>query len=114
MSHFGECPREPTGDECNRNAIVFESDDTIGYAIWYPQMGGYAGRAVAMMDKQWVETDHGATGGCIDVFVWHDGDFPFGEGEPRVIHHCDPQAFMEFGKTLTELNDRGRRTEVAP
>lgn len=97
------------------NAIVFTDEQHIGYAIWYPQMGGHVGRAVAVCDKRWSETQVGSRlGGCIDVHVWHNGDFPFGDDEtPVVIHHCAPEQFIEFGQALTRLNLRSR-DDVAP
>lgn len=104
-------PALPTPEQCSEHAKVFETEHKVGHAIWYPQMGGYAGRAVAVMDKHWEEQEAGAvTGGCIDVYVWHDGEFPFleDEGSPREIHHCSPEQFIEFGETLRELNTRGR------
>lgn len=105
-------PTEPTSDECNARARVFENDHVVGYAMWYPQMGGYGGKALAMFDKEWTETGAGAIGGCIDVYVWHDGSFPFSEDglSPRRIHHCDPKQFVEFGNTLARLNAKGRKT----
>jgi len=111
MSNSDDIP-EPTSDQCNEHAEVFRRDGMVGYAIWYPQMGGYSGKAVAVMCEQWTENDAGGrTGGCIDVFVWHDGEFPFdGESgrDPVRIHHCDPEQFIEFGQTLQRLNTAGR------
>lgn len=107
-------PTEPTGDQCNKRLKVYEDEYRVGYAIWYPQMGGYVGKAVAVMDKEWIEHDGGSEGGCIDVYVWHDGEFPFNEDDerqPAHIHHCDPEQFIEFGTALKELNDKNRRTE---
>lgn len=102
--------QEPTCEQCIRNDRVFEDKYRVGYAIWYPQMGGYVGRAIAVLDKKWAQRDDGAAmGGCIDVLVWHDGEFPFGEGGPREIHHCDPEQFIQFGKKLKELNDAGKQ-----
>lgn len=104
--------QRPTGEQCESNAKVYEQGGTIGYAIWYPQMGGYVGTAVALFDKEWTEYPHGAAeGGCIDVLVWHDGEFPFGNnGEPpNAIHHCDPEQFIKFGKKLAEINEQGRK-----
>jgi hypothetical protein len=103
--------KEPTSEQCSNKEQVFEDETKVGYAIWYPQMGGYIGKAVALFDKQWKSYPHGSSeGGCIDVFVWHNGEFPFSESEcePREIHHCDPEQFVEFGKSLTEINERGR------
>lgn len=100
---------EPTPEQCSSRAKVFEDDHRNGFAIWYPQMGGYSGRAVAVFDKQWIEFEQSAEGGCVDVYVWHNGDFPFHEGEnPALMHHCDPQQFIDFGKRLKELNDAGK------
>jgi hypothetical protein len=106
--------REPTWDQCTANDKVYDGDGVVGYAIWYPQMGGYVGKAIAVMDKEWVEYKGGSRkGGCIDVFVWHNGEFPFGEEDdnPREIHLCDPEQFIVFGEKLSELNSRGCRKD---
>lgn len=104
--------QEPTCEQCSANEKVFEDGHKVGYAIWYPQMGGYIGKAVALMDKEWTEFPNGSdVGGCFDVLVWHDGEFPFdGEGgnTPRHLHHCEPEQFVAFGEKIAELNDRGR------
>lgn len=75
--------RIPTGDECSKHAKMHEDEHRVGYAIWYPQMGGYVCRAVALLNKGWKQYENGsAEGGCIDVYVWHNGEFPFeGEGD---------------------------------
>jgi hypothetical protein len=83
--------REPTAEECSAHTPVTLDETLSGVACWYPQMGGYWGKAVAVAD-----------GGCVDVYVWHDGDFPFGEdGRPPVeLHHCDGGQFVAFGQFL--------------
>jgi hypothetical protein len=102
-------PSEPTSEQCNNHDQVFESHDHVGYAIWYPSMGGYSGKAVAVMCKKWVDEGTSRTGGCIDVYVWHDGEFPFHDGEqPTIIHHCCPEGFITFGEKLSRLNNKGR------
>lgn len=105
-------PREPTADECTHNDRVDE-----GIAIWYPQMGGYVAKAVAVKDN-----------GCTNLYVWHNGEFPFGGSitstecwcycdecpcckdrtalhpkPPVRIHHCDTSQFIQFGETLERL-----------
>ena len=104
---------EPTSDQCSSNDVVFDNGQCFGVAIWYPQMGGYIARAVACMDCEWREGPDGSwsEGGCIDVYVWHDGEFPFSDDgrSPRMIHHCDPDQFIEFGETLAEINARGKK-----
>lgn len=87
---------EPTADECSQHAKVCETDEIVAYALWYPQMGGYRGSAIAEIDKR---------NGCVDVYVWHDGEFPFGDESPKVIHHCDASQFIEFGQLLLSLKD---------
>ena len=104
--------KEPTSEQCTHNDKVYEDEGRIGYAIWYPQMGGYVGRAIAVVDKDWMQRDDGAAiGGCIDVLVWHDGIFPFSDGEdnPREIHHCEPEQFIRFGEKLKELDDANKK-----
>jgi hypothetical protein len=75
-------------------------------ACWYPQIGGYAGKAVVMTDDD----------GCADVWVWHDGQFPFrslddaDDGPPRspvLLHHCDGGGFIRFGQLLERLAGGG-------
>ena len=88
---------EPTADQCIGHAQVYEDDQYVGYAIWYPQMGGYVGKAVALFRKS---TPPDA---CFDVYLWHDGEFPFGDAEPIVLHHCDPAQFVTFGRQIIAL-----------
>jgi hypothetical protein len=96
-------PREPTSDECSSHARI-DVDGDVGYACWYPQMGGYVAKAVAMYDGS-------AEGGCFDVYVWHDGDFPFSEDHygipenPRELHHCSGQQFIAFGEFLVSIEN---------
>lgn len=104
---MAEIPKEPTGEQCSANCEVFRRAGKVGYAIWYPQMGGYVGKAVAVVDEKWSISGDVYYGGCVDVYVWHDGEFPFSETDesPRLIHHCDPEQFINFGRRLTELNN---------
>ena len=108
--------KEPTAEQCSAREKVYEDESLVGYAIWYPQMGGYVGKAVALLDKEWSERADGARmGGCFDVLVWHDGSFPFSDEysdrpvQPARLHHCDPDQFIEFGQAVAELNARGRQ-----
>lgn len=110
-----DIPKEPTPDQCTGNEVVYKTEYKVGYAIWYPQMGGYVGRAVAVMDRSWTEySGGGRSGGCVDVYVWHDGQFPFSEDgrDPYLVHHCSPEQFVVFGETIERLNDKGRICEL--
>ena len=102
-------PKCPTGQQCEDHERVYETESKVGHAVWYPQMGGYVGKAVAVFDKQWYyDGETGvARGGCVDVYVWHDGEFPFDDGPPAVLHYCDPAQFIEFGETLVRINQQG-------
>jgi len=99
-------PREPTADECSKHAHIEDG----WYAIWYPQMGGYVGKAVVH-----------ASGGCFDSYVWHGGEFPFSDDRdglsyeeaehsrqslPIRLHHCDPDQFIDFGETVKKLMEK--------
>ncbi len=86
--------REPTPEECSAGTQI-----AIGmFATWYPQMGGYVGRGVVCIQENSEKDD------CFEVYVWHDGEFPFsGEGgrNPVRIHHCSTEQFREFADFVT-------------
>ena len=106
---------KPTSEQCENKERVFENAHKVGYALWYPKMADALARAVAVFDKDWVEQENGSCiGGCVDVYVWHDGEFPFcGEGpesrEPVLLHFCQPDMFIEFGVALTALNEHWKK-----
>lgn len=102
--------KEPTCEQCSANEKVAEDDHTVSYAIWYPQMGGYVGKAIATFAKG------EGTEGCFDVLVWHDGEFPFrGEGgkQPCQLHHCAAGQFVDFGEAVAELQEATASTLAA-
>ena len=102
---------EPTAKQCSQRLAVGEDEHKFAYALWYPQMGGYVAKAIAVFDKNWTDIGNVRSGGCIELYIWHNGDFPFGDGNnPAHLHHCDSQQFIDFGKTLTVLNAKGRTT----
>lgn len=86
--------KEPTPIECNMNTPVFKDGKEVGFATWYPQMGGYIARCIVL-----TEADNN---NCFDCLIWHDGEFPFTEGDrnPNVVHHCDADQFIDFGKLV--------------
>lgn len=91
--------QEPTAGQCSSNADMGDGC----FAIWYPQMGGYVGRAVVAIGNG--DSD------CFDVYVWHDGEFPFRGDEgrkPCVLHHCSPEQFIEFGEAVASLQEKRR------
>ena len=108
--------KEPSLEDCNRNSKVFDSEDQVGFACWYPQMGGYSAKAVAFFTKPWGGyEDESEYSGCVDVFIWHDGEFPFtGEDSqssvraPVALHHCDIRDFVVFGEKLSRLGKKIR------
>lgn len=98
LDHW-KTPKEPTAEQCTAQEQVGESD----WACWYPQMGGYVGKAVVRRCLT-----NGDMDACYDVFVWHDGEFPFTEqdGPPKLVHHCSPEQFVRFGQFLLTLEPR--------
>jgi hypothetical protein len=88
--------REPTHDECKAHARIALDDGKTGVACWYPQMGGYTAHAVIVLDA-----------GCVDVYVWHDGLFPFrgDEQSPVELHHCDGGQFVQFGMLIQSVTE---------
>lgn len=90
-------PCRPTADECSQHARVPICEGLTGFACWYPQMGGYGSKCVVVF-----ATEDGPDG-CFEAYVWHDGQFPFEEGEPRCVHHCRARQFVEFGELVGRM-----------
>jgi hypothetical protein len=98
MKHL-DPPREPTPEECTTGARIGDH----GQAFWWPQMGGYAARAVAVA---WPDDC------CLDVWVWHDGQFPFGgtcqscgdARSPVRVHMDDGDGWIRLGEFLNSLD----------
>ncbi len=96
-------PPCPTDEQIAANAPIRWHDGfkaREGFACWYPQMGGYVGRCVVVLEP---------TSGpppdepCFTAYVWHDGEFPFtGESgrKPVVLHHCGADQFVDFGELV--------------
>lgn len=97
MIETGANPPEPTGEQCSSNARI-EWEGRSLFACYYPQMGGYGAKCL-------VEP----LGGCFDVWIWHDGAFPFSDdddrGPVRHLHHCDANQFVRFGEWVNSLSD---------
>lgn len=101
---------EPTTDQCSAHEVITLPDGQQAVAGWYPQMGGYSGRCLIVPDLE--------SPGSVDVYVWHNGDFPFkgydadeyfpGEPvrSPSRLHHCDPDQFVGFGKFCEHVVDQ--------
>lgn len=94
-------PPEPTAEQCGAHAPLQWVDrgrTAHGFAIWYPQMGGYVGKAVIEPT-----VDEKGSPGCFEAWVWHDGEFPFHGDSPVVMHHCSPEQFIRFGEAVIKL-----------
>lgn len=96
-------PKEPTADECSQHAEWHDERLGACVAFWFPQLGGYVAKAVVAPDQ-----------GCLAVWVWHDGDFPFSGDKqaPRELHVCDPEQFIALGTFLTAFLDRQPKEEA--
>jgi len=93
-------PAEPTPEQCSACSPVERpkgwGEEWKFFAIWYPQMGGYVGKAVIAI----------CGNGCFEAFIWHDGSFPFnGDSFPAHIHHCMARQFIEFGEDIIKLQE---------
>jgi hypothetical protein len=95
VTYIGGVIDPPTAEQCTARELI-EIEGRRGVALWWPQMGGYVGKAVIFADP-----DGGA-----DVLVWHDGEFPFegtcpncGEDrQPARIYVTDPGDWVRFGR----------------
>lgn len=97
-------PACPTPQQCSDKARVeIPGSDTRAHAVWWPQMGGYTGKAVVTI------TD------CADLWLWHDGQFPIKDDQaPREIHLCDPRQWIDVFQWLKDEVDREIGDEVEP
>lgn len=98
MSHY-PTPRVPTAQQCSDRAAI-EVPGIPGHpgvparAFWWPQMGGYHGRAVATI------------GDCSELWLWHDGQFPTHDGgTPQQIHLDSYQDWIDTFTWLQEQYD---------
>lgn len=102
MSRYNGHPPMPTGGECEALARLPDFNGRPAFAAWYPQMGGYAAKAVIVLMTDATED------GCFDAYVWHDGEFPFHEvgDDPARVHHCSAGQFVEFGNEVLAMFKR--------
>lgn len=87
---------DPTHEQCTNNERINLGGECYGVAAWYPSMGGYVSHCVIVPSDD----------GCVDVYIWHDGEFPFGasdDAQPVVLHHCAPDAFIGFGQLCDRI-----------
>ena len=95
-------PPEPMGEQCTARAQLPDFEGKRAFACWYPQMGGYVGKCIVLLDSDAEHCDV-----CFEAFVWHDGEFPFGADSrpnerPARLHHCMPSQFVAFGAWVLE------------
>lgn len=96
---------EPTTEQCRNNTIWTDEDGFRYLTFYWPQMGGYSAKALARISTEEDE-------GCVMVWVWHDGEFPFTESErefenkpksPAVLHICDFEDWLQAIERLAKF-----------
>ena len=99
--------RMPTSEECSANAVFERVECGAWHALFSPQFGGYCGPAAVYIG------DGSNEESCFELVVWHDGEFPLGDGnpgEPIAVHCCSAEQFVRFGKRVLAM----QRGEVKP
>ena len=92
--------RPPTADEIRNESIV--NFDGLDYkAFWFPQLGGYCGKA-------WLDVRDENNNDCFDVYLYHDGAFPFDDKDPVNLHFCDVDQIKDFYKFVQKEFKRVR------
>lgn len=93
--------RCPTSEECATHAAYERTDWGTWHALWSPQFGGYVARcAVFVFDE---DKDH-PSNSCLEIALWHDGEFPTGpDSAPVELHVCDPDQIVRFGETVKKM-----------
>jgi hypothetical protein len=98
-------PTEPTAEQCSKRERLPAFNGQQAFACWYPQMGGYSGKCVVVSEAGPFDL-HQRDLPCFEVYVWHDGDFPFsGEQVPVYFHHCAADQFIEFGNRVRAFQE---------
>jgi hypothetical protein len=105
-------PPMPTADQCSKHERLPDFNNFPAFACWYPSMGGYVGKAIVVITPDVDPGENVRQPGdydrCFDVYVWHNGKFPFSDDEydqsvsPIRLHHCCPSEFIEFGEFVIE------------
>lgn len=96
-------PREPTYEEIATHALVYETENEVGHACWYPQMSGYIAKCVVVMPKISQQIRDHNESPCFTAYVWHDGEFPFSSNSPIHLHHCSPEQFRRFADVVETI-----------
>jgi hypothetical protein len=92
MATVSGIPAEPTSAQCDaKERVSIPGSTAVAHAVWWPQMGGKPGKAVATI------------GDCSTVWLWHDGQLPLNGREPRQIHLC---GYGEWIETFEWLKSR--------
>jgi len=96
----------PTGEQCEKQAVVAESSGRIAYAMFTPQIAGYHAKAVTIIEKDWLDDDTNC-GGEVELLVWHDGEFPTPDEEPYFVTEIgDTEDLVDFAQTIHALNEK--------
>jgi len=77
-------------------------------------MGGYGSRCVVYVNQSTPDDPTGDN--CFDVYVWHDGEFPFaedGQREPVRLHHCSPRQFIRFAEDVLKCARREKELKLS-
>jgi hypothetical protein len=122
-----DTPPYPTSEQCTANAPLKWGNGRRGFATWrYPQMGGYGARSVVeflattVAPKEGLANAPGIPDFCFDVWIWHDGEFPFDPDDvdnrgrrPTCLHHCNAEQFITFGQLVEAKGEEFLIAEAA-
>jgi hypothetical protein len=108
----GDHPVEPSPADC-QNQATGRWGERETKACWFTQMGGYCAKCVMVYDRSGTDNGH------LEIFVWHNGDFPFITGDddeekPRKIHICDPTDWKHFSEKMMAFVDAKTVEEDEP
>lgn len=93
--------KQPSPEQCSSNALLYENDNVMKFAMWFPQMGGYCSVSVVTIDKH---ASHCKGNPCYDVDFWHDGDFPYDNLPPRNLHFCNSVQLRRMADDIDNMS----------
>lgn len=124
--------KKVTAQQCSTNEIVElevvgipnerAAYTRIGIAFWHPQWGGYGAHAVMVPSNCPSGPNDAAMAEecppeemCFDVYVWHNGEFPYdGDKPPREYHYCQSAQVARMAKLAEMANTVAGFTNLCP
>jgi hypothetical protein len=83
--------------------LVTKDGNQFTLYTWLFQVGGYGSPCAVKFNQESGGNDGSA--GCVDVDIYHDGDFPKSDVQ-TTLHFCSALQFIRFGLDVFEAQEK--------